>query len=93
MPDIIARNDRVVTINNTQRMDLQGQAAAESDGPRQISGTASAAAASNRSRWPAMSSPRRLGADLRRHRKRDGKPQGPLGGGAREGAHRPGASG
>ena len=39
MPDIIARNDRVVAINNTTQLDLQGQAASESDGHRHISGT------------------------------------------------------
>jgi acyl-CoA hydrolase len=39
MPDIIAANDRVVAINNTTQMDLQGQAASESDGHRHISGT------------------------------------------------------
>jgi acyl-CoA hydrolase len=39
MPDIIARNDRAVAINNTTQIDLQGQAASESDGHRHISGT------------------------------------------------------
>lgn len=39
MPDIIARNDRAVAINNTTQMDLQGQASSESDGHRHISGT------------------------------------------------------
>lgn len=39
MPDTIARNDRVVAINNTTQIDLQGQAASESDGHRHISGT------------------------------------------------------
>ncbi|CAH0281653.1 acetyl-CoA hydrolase/transferase family protein [Roseomonas sp. CECT 9278] len=39
LPDIIARNDRVVAINNTTQVDLQGQAASESDGHRHISGT------------------------------------------------------
>jgi acyl-CoA hydrolase len=39
LPDIIARNDRVVAINNTTQIDLQGQAASESDGHRHISGT------------------------------------------------------
>jgi acyl-CoA hydrolase len=33
------RNDRVVAINNTTQIDLQGQAASESDGHRHISGT------------------------------------------------------
>jgi acyl-CoA hydrolase len=39
LPDNIARNDRVVSINNTTQMDLQGQAASESCGHRQVSGT------------------------------------------------------
>ena len=39
LPDTIARNDRVVAINNTTQIDLQGQAASESDGHRHISGT------------------------------------------------------
>jgi acyl-CoA hydrolase len=39
MPDVIARNDRVVAINNTTQIDLQGQASSESDGHRHISGT------------------------------------------------------
>ncbi|MEO3474931.1 acetyl-CoA hydrolase/transferase C-terminal domain-containing protein [Roseomonas sp. CAU 1739] len=39
LPDIIARNDRVVAINNTTQIDLQGQASSESDGHRHISGT------------------------------------------------------
>ena len=39
MPQLIMRNDRVVSINNTTQMDLQGQAASESDGHRHISGT------------------------------------------------------
>jgi acyl-CoA hydrolase len=38
-PHLIMRNDRVVSINNTTQMDLQGQAASESDGHRHISGT------------------------------------------------------
>ena len=38
-PHIIMRNDRVVSINNTTQIDLQGQAASESDGHRHISGT------------------------------------------------------
>jgi len=38
-PHIIMRNDKVVTINNTTQMDLQGQAASESDGHRHISGS------------------------------------------------------
>ena len=38
-PAVIARNDRVVAINNTTQIDLQGQAASESDGHRHISGT------------------------------------------------------
>lgn len=39
LPEEIARNDRVVSINNTTQIDLQGQAASESDGHRHISGT------------------------------------------------------
>jgi acyl-CoA hydrolase len=39
LPHIIMRNDRVKAINNTTQMDLQGQAASESDGHRHISGT------------------------------------------------------
>jgi acyl-CoA hydrolase len=39
LPDSIARNDRVVSINNTTQMDLQGQAASESCGHRHVSGT------------------------------------------------------
>ena len=39
LPDIIMRNDRVVAINNTTQLDLQGQAASESDGHRHISGS------------------------------------------------------
>jgi acyl-CoA hydrolase len=39
LPHHIMRNDRVVAINNTTQMDLQGQAASESSGHRHISGT------------------------------------------------------
>lgn len=39
LPHDIMRNHRVVAINNTTQMDLQGQAASESDGLRHISGT------------------------------------------------------
>ncbi len=39
LPHNIMRNDNVVSINNTTQMDLQGQAASESDGHRHISGT------------------------------------------------------
>jgi acyl-CoA hydrolase len=39
MPHIIMQNDNVVSINNTTQIDLQGQAASESDGHRHISGT------------------------------------------------------
>jgi acyl-CoA hydrolase len=39
LPDNIARNDRVVSINNTTQLDLQGQAASESCGYRHVSGT------------------------------------------------------
>jgi acyl-CoA hydrolase len=38
-PHIIQQNDRVVSINNKTQIDLQGQAASESDGHRHISGT------------------------------------------------------
>ena len=38
-PHIIMQNDRVISINNTTQIDLQGQAASESDGHRHISGT------------------------------------------------------
>ena len=39
MPHIIMQNHNVAAINNTTQMDLQGQAASESDGYRHISGT------------------------------------------------------
>jgi acyl-CoA hydrolase len=39
LPENIQRNPRVVSINNTTQMDLQGQAASESDGPRHLTGT------------------------------------------------------
>ena len=39
LPHLVMRNDRVVAINNTTQIDLQGQAASESDGFRHISGT------------------------------------------------------
>jgi acyl-CoA hydrolase len=38
-PHLIMQNQRVVSINNTTQIDLQGQAASESDGHRHISGT------------------------------------------------------
>jgi acyl-CoA hydrolase len=38
-PHVIMQNDRFVSINNTTQIDLQGQAASESDGHRHISGT------------------------------------------------------
>ncbi len=38
-PHTIMQNDCVAAINNTTQMDLQGQAASESDGHRHISGT------------------------------------------------------
>ena len=38
-PHVIMQNDRVVSIQNTTQIDLQGQAASESDGHRHISGT------------------------------------------------------
>jgi acyl-CoA hydrolase len=39
LPSAIARNDRVVSINSTTQIDLQGQAASESAGYRHLSGT------------------------------------------------------
>jgi acyl-CoA hydrolase len=39
LPHFVLRNDKVVAINNTTQIDLQGQAASESDGHRHISGT------------------------------------------------------
>jgi len=39
LPHHIMQNDRVVSINNTTQIDLQGQAASESAGIRHISGT------------------------------------------------------
>ena len=39
MPHIVMQNPRVVGINSTTQIDLQGQAASESDGHRHISGT------------------------------------------------------
>ncbi len=39
LPQNIMANDRVVSINNTTQVDLQGQCASESDGFRHISGT------------------------------------------------------
>jgi acyl-CoA hydrolase len=39
MPHVIMQNDNVVSINSTTQLDLQGQAASESDGHRHISGT------------------------------------------------------
>ena len=38
-PHIIMKNERVVAINNTTQIDLQGQVASETDGHRHISGT------------------------------------------------------
>ena len=38
-PYIIMQNEKVVSINNTTQVDLQGQVASESDGHRHISGT------------------------------------------------------
>ncbi|HTS24230.1 MAG TPA: acetyl-CoA hydrolase/transferase C-terminal domain-containing protein, partial [Bryobacteraceae bacterium] len=38
-PTTIMRNDNAISINNTTQIDLQGQAASESDGHRHISGT------------------------------------------------------
>jgi acyl-CoA hydrolase len=39
LPHIVMQNNRVVAINNTTQMDLQGQSASESAGHRHISGT------------------------------------------------------
>jgi acyl-CoA hydrolase len=39
LPHQIARNERVISINNTTEMDLQGQAASESAGHRHLTGT------------------------------------------------------
>ena len=39
LPHRLMQNDKVVAINNTTQIDLQGQAASESDGFRHISGT------------------------------------------------------
>src|SRR5579859_6874872 len=38
-PSIIMQNEKVVSVNNTTQVDLQGQVASESDGHRHISGT------------------------------------------------------
>lgn len=39
LPHYIAQNERVVSINNTTQVDLQGQCASESDGFRHLTGT------------------------------------------------------
>lgn len=39
LPHVIMRNDRVVSINNTTEIDLQGQVASESAGHRHLTGT------------------------------------------------------
>ncbi len=39
LPENIQRNERVIAINNTTQIDLQGQAASESDGYRHLTGT------------------------------------------------------
>lgn len=39
LPHMIMQNEKVVSINNTTQIDLQGQIASESDGHRHISGT------------------------------------------------------
>ncbi len=39
LPHVVMQNERVVAINNTTEMDLQGQASSESCGHRHISGT------------------------------------------------------
>jgi acyl-CoA hydrolase len=38
-PHVIMQNDNMISINNTTQIDLQGQAASESDGLRHVSGT------------------------------------------------------
>jgi acyl-CoA hydrolase len=38
-PNIIMQNNNVISINNTTQIDLQGQAASETDGLRHVSGT------------------------------------------------------
>jgi len=39
MPHIIMQNEKMVSINNTTQIDLQGQATSESDGHRHLTGT------------------------------------------------------
>jgi acyl-CoA hydrolase len=39
LPHVIMQNDKAVSINNTTQIDLQGQAASESDGHRHLTGT------------------------------------------------------
>lgn len=39
LPQFVAQNDKVVAVNSTGQMDLQGQAASESSGHRHFSGT------------------------------------------------------
>lgn len=39
LPHMVMQNDRMVSINNTTQIDLQGQAASESDGHRHLTGT------------------------------------------------------
>ena len=39
LPHMIMQNDRAISINNTTQLDLQGQAASESDGHRHLTGT------------------------------------------------------
>jgi acyl-CoA hydrolase len=39
LPHIIMQNDKVVSINNTTQMDLQGQACSETNGHRHLTGT------------------------------------------------------
>ncbi len=39
LPHLVMQNDRAVSINNTTQIDLQGQAASESDGHRHLTGT------------------------------------------------------
>ena len=39
LPHVIMQDDRVISVDNTTQIDLQGQAASESDGHRHVSGT------------------------------------------------------
>jgi acyl-CoA hydrolase len=87
MPHMIMQNERVVAINNTTQMDLQGQASSESSGHRHISGTGGQlqfvrGAYAWRSQEPHRARAHAgqcgddaaLGHDVRRHRIRHGQP-------------------